>query len=223
MAGDEAMIRQATRTAARSYSRAITLLLEDGEAARATHRDDLITLHAHRGDARALQSDGDAAYADYKAALALWRDYPCSDDCTPEEERQTGMRLYRRLVTLPARYASWFRALPPHEELRDYLTAGLDLARANGDEDSLDLAALLAAQSFFWWSWPQGRGNEQLRQALSSAEEAVAITERADEPRAASEALDALGSMQATVTNLRGYLASQTRRLYLGRAHRRPQ
>jgi class 3 adenylate cyclase/tetratricopeptide (TPR) repeat protein len=214
MAADEAVIRQATSTAIRAYSRAIALLQEDGDAARAEHREALITLLAHRGDARGLRSDGDGAFADYRAALQLWQLAPLAETDMAVEERVTGMRLYRRLVTLPARYASWFRQLPPHEELRGYLQAGLRLAEEAHDTDSLDLAALLTAKSFFWWSWPQERGQDQIRDALTSAEEAVAIAERADAPREASEALDALGNMQAVLTNLRGLLASQTRRLF---------
>ncbi len=100
IAGDEALIRQATNAAIRSFSRAIALLLEDGEAARAEHREALIRLYAHRGDARAARSDGDGAYADYQAALRLWQEVSPAPDCNPADERTTGMRLYRRLVTL---------------------------------------------------------------------------------------------------------------------------
>src|SRR6185437_8841533 len=122
--------------------------------------------------------------------------------CSPTEDRTTGMRLYRRLVTLPARYAAWFRTPPAPEELRGYLQAGLRLAQEAGDTDSLDYAALLTAQSFFWWSWPQGRGQEQVRDALAGAEEAVCIAESAKAARQASEALDAQGNLQATLTDL---------------------
>ena len=214
MAGDEAMVRQATNAAISAYSRAITLLQEEGENSRAENRETLITLLAHRGDARALHTDGDGAVADYRASLQAWQSLPPTPICDLNDNRITGMRLYRRLVTLPARYASWFRTLPAHEELRGYLVAGLQLAEDAHDTDSLDLAALLTAKSFFWWSWPQERGQDQIRDALTSAEEAVGIAERADAPREASEALDALGNMQATVTNLRGLLASQTRRIF---------
>ncbi len=213
LAGDEAMIRQATGAAIRAYTHAIALLLEDGEAAQTEFRDTLVPLYAHRGDAKALRTDGDGAFADYRAALQIWQTVP-TRDWTAAEDRTNGMRLYRRLVTLPARYASWFRIHPAPEELRGYLRAGLRLAEEADDTDSLDYAALLTAKSFFWWSWPQGRGQEQIRDALHSAEEAVTIAERAEAARAASEALDALGNLQATVTDLRGFLASQTRRLF---------
>ena len=49
--------------------------------------------------------------------------------------------------------------------------------------------------------------------ALRSAQEAVRITEALDDPRGASEALDALGNIQAITTDLRGALESQSRRL----------
>jgi class 3 adenylate cyclase/tetratricopeptide (TPR) repeat protein len=213
MAGDEAMIRQATDAAVRAYTRAITLLLEDGEAAKTEFRDALVSLYAHRGDAKALRTNGDGAFDDYRVALGIWQASP-TQEWTPAEDRANGMRLYRRLVTLPARYPSWFRVPPAPEELRGFLLAGLRLAEEAGDTDSLDYAALLTAKSFFWWSWPQGRGQEQIRDALASAEEAVAITERAGAAREASEALDALGNLQAAVTDLRGFLASQARRLF---------
>jgi class 3 adenylate cyclase/tetratricopeptide (TPR) repeat protein len=213
MAGDEAMIRQATGAAIRAYSRAIAIVLEDGDAAKITQRDALVPLYAHRGDARALRSDGDGAFADYRAALTIWLGAP-TEYASAEEDRTNGMRLYRRLVMLPARYASWFRTPPAPEELRGYLLAGLRLAEDAGDTDSLDYAALLTAKTFFWWSWSQGRTQEQIRDALASAEEAVAIAEHANAAPEASAALDALGNMQSTVTDLRGFLASQTRRLF---------
>ncbi len=220
LAGDRARRRFAPHAAIRFYSRALTLFREDGEEERST----LITLYRKRGDARALQTDGDGAWKDYRAALQLW----LQDDqgharppdvlaSLPPEERAVGMQLYRRLVLLPARFASWFRQPPPYEELRRYLEAGLRLAEESGDTYSLARAALLTAKTFFWWSWPQGRDRAQIADALESAEEAATIAERLDAPRSASEALDALGNMQATIADLKGYLRSQRRRLFWAR------
>ncbi len=232
MAGDSAIDRHAAQAAIRAYSRALHLLEEDA----AIHIKDperrhlFILLNARRGDARALRSDGDGAWRDYKEALRWWlqADVPTPPDGpvpldasamtdTLRAERATGMRLYRRLVTLPTRYPSWFRNPPMIQELHGYLTAGLRLAEAAGESHALDRAALLTAKTFFWWSWPQGRGQAQLRDALASAEEAVRIAELLDAPREASVALDALGNMQATITDLRGHLASQARRLFWAR------
>ena len=226
IAGDTASHRYATLTATKDYSRAIALLREDFVGA----GTQLLTLYVKRGDAWTLRSDGDAAWSDYRTALHLWQaeSHTIPGSYTVETtnigvltERQStatmsqlGMRIYRRLVTLPARYASWFRKLPSPEELRGYLQAGLRLAEEAGDMESLDRASLLTAKTFFWWSWSQGRGQEEIRDALESAEEAVAITERLHAPKRASEALDALGNMQAATTDLIGHLRSQARRLY---------
>jgi class 3 adenylate cyclase len=221
LAGDRARRRFAPHAAIRFYSRALTLLREATEEERRAERDTLISLYRKRGDARALQTDGDGAWKDYRSALQIW----LQDDqgrarapdvlaSLPPEERATGMRLYRRLVLLPARFASWFRQPPPYEELRRYLDAGLRLTEESGDTDSLDRAALLTAKTFFWWSWPQGRDRAHIDDALESAEEAATIAERLKAPRRASEALDALGNMQAAVTDLKGFLRSQRRRLF---------
>jgi class 3 adenylate cyclase/tetratricopeptide (TPR) repeat protein len=223
ISGDRVRRRSATTTAIRAYSRAIELLREASDDRDPADRQMLVDLLAARGDTRALQSDGDGAWKDYRAAYQTWRRAPdgqlrAPDDLAREsdEERATGMRLLRRLVTLPARFSSWFRKIPPHDELIAYLETGLRLADEAGDGDTLDRAALLASKTFFWWSSPQGRGREQIADALASAEEAVAIAESHDAPRIASEALDALGNMQMTVSDLCGNLASQTRRLYWG-------
>ncbi len=221
LAGDNARRRVARMTAIRAYSRAIALLREVGEDGDPADRLAIIDLLAFRGDARALHSDGDSAWKDYEAALHAWLTDANGRQRAPEEvaresadERETGMRLYRRLVTLPARYPSWFKQEPPHDMLRAYLAAGLRLADEAGERDSLDRAALLVAKSFFWWASSQGRGRDEIREALANAKEAVAITEALDAPRQASEALDALGNMQTTIADLCGHLASQTRRLY---------
>ncbi len=215
LAGDGATARHAAQSAVRYYSRALALLAEAGDDFAANNRQTRIVLHARRGDARAMQSDGDGAWRDYQAALKQWQ---MIDAATlAMDDRTTGMRLYRRLVTLPTRYPSWFRHEPAHEELRTYLQAGLQLAGEAGAANSLDRAALLTAKTFFWWAWPQARGHAQLLDALESAEEAVRIAERLDAPRESSEALDALGNMEATVADLRGNLASQARRLFWAR------
>ncbi len=220
MTGDSAIERHAAQAAIRAFSRALALLEEDA----ANHIKDperrhlFIVLNARRGDARALRSDGDGAWRDYQEALRWWlRADAHAESATIREERATGMRLYRRLVTLPTRYPSWFRNPPLIQELQGYLTAGLRLAEEADEPNSLDRVALLTAKTFFWWSWPQGRGQAQLRDALASAEEAVRIAELLDAPREASVALDALGNMQATITDLRGHLASQARRLFWAR------
>lgn len=132
----------------------------------------------------------------------------------PMNWRTIGVRLYHALVLLPTRYPSLFPQPPAHEELLRYLQEGLRLSEELGQADTLDGAALLTAKAFFWWSWPEQRDEEKLLDALRSAREAVRITEQLDEPLSASEALDALGSLQSATTDLRGNLESQTRRLY---------
>jgi hypothetical protein len=131
----------------------------------------------------------------------------------PADWRVQGMRLYRLLAQLPTRYGSLFRRLPPHEELRGFLDAGLRLAEELGQRDTIDYAGLLTAKSFFWWSWAEQRSERELLDAYRSAREAVRIAEALGDPRAASEALDALGNIQSITTDLRGYLESQSRRL----------
>ena len=131
----------------------------------------------------------------------------------PLDWRQQGMRLYRTLVQLPTRSEGWFRRPPPHEELAEYLDEALRLADELGQRDTLDYAELLTAKSFFWWSWAERRSERDLLDAHRSAREAVRITEALGDGRAASEALDALGNIQAIMTDLTGYLESQKRRL----------
>ena len=123
------------------------------------------------------------------------------------------MRLYRALAQLPARNPGLFRQPPPHEELLAYLEEGLRLASELGQRDTLDYAELLTASAFFWWSWAERRGERELLDAYRSAREAVRITEKLGDARAASEALDALGNLQAIMSDLTGYLESQQRRL----------
>ncbi|HZC06306.1 MAG TPA: adenylate/guanylate cyclase domain-containing protein [Ktedonobacterales bacterium] len=131
----------------------------------------------------------------------------------PLDWRQQGMRLYRVLAQLPTRNQGLFRRLPPHEELGAYLDEALRLADELGQRDTLDYAELLTAKSFFWWSWAERRSEGDLLDAYRSAREAVRITEALSDARAASEALDALGNIQAIMTDLTGYLESQKRRL----------
>ncbi|MEO7002630.1 MAG: adenylate/guanylate cyclase domain-containing protein [Ktedonobacterales bacterium] len=134
----------------------------------------------------------------------------------PLNWRERGMRIYRLLAQTPTRNPGLFKKLPPYEELRSYLDEGLRLAEALGQRDTLDYAALLTAKSFFWWSWAEERSESDLLDAYRSAHEAVRITEALGDPHGASEALDALGNIQAITTDLRGYLESQTRRIAWG-------
>ncbi|HEX6800008.1 MAG TPA: adenylate/guanylate cyclase domain-containing protein [Ktedonobacterales bacterium] len=131
----------------------------------------------------------------------------------PVDWRSWGLSLYRMLVLLPSRNMGFFQHPPSHEELLPYLTEGLRLAEDLGQRETLEGAALLTAKAFFWWSWGEQRGERELLDALKAAREAVRITEALDAPRAASEALDALGNLQAITADLRGALESQTRRL----------
>ncbi len=135
----------------------------------------------------------------------------------PLDWRAWGLRLYRALVLLPSRSPSLFQQPPTHEELLPYLQEGLRLVDELGLRETLDGAALLAAQAFFWWSWPEQRGERELLDALHGAQEAVRIADALDDPKSASEALDALGNIQAITTDLRGNLESQTRRLHWAR------
>jgi class 3 adenylate cyclase/tetratricopeptide (TPR) repeat protein len=138
---------------------------------------------------------------------------PAMPAMLPLDWRQQGMRLYRLLAQLPTRNGGLFRRQPSHEELGAYLEEGLRLADELGQRDTLDYAELLTAKSFFWWSWAERRGERDLLDAYRSAREAVRITEALGDARAASEALDALGNIQAIMTDLKGYLESQRRRL----------
>jgi class 3 adenylate cyclase/tetratricopeptide (TPR) repeat protein len=131
----------------------------------------------------------------------------------PRDWRQIGMRLYGTLTLLPSRHSSLFRQTPPHEELLAYLEEGLRIAGELNQLDTLDYAALLTAKAFFWWSWAERRGERELLDAYRAAREAARITEMLGDARAASEALDALGSIQAILSDLTGYLDSQRRRL----------
>lgn len=140
---------------------------------------------------------------------------PVMPAALPLDWRQQGMRLYRVLAQLPTRNQGLFHRSPPHEELAAYLDEGLRLAEELGQRDTLDYAELLTAKSFLWWSWAERRSERELLDAYRSAREAVRITEALGEARAASEALDALGNLQAIMTDLKGYLESQTRRLRL--------
>jgi class 3 adenylate cyclase/tetratricopeptide (TPR) repeat protein len=206
--GDAEVARHAAARAVDHYSDALTLLEEDAARQDIPARVDLLM---KRGDARWLQSSGDAAWADYRAALDLWLDF--GTEGAPADWTRQGLRLYELLVLLPTRNSSWFRDPPSHEELREYLDQGLELVDELGQRETLEGAALLTAKSFFWWSWSERRGEKELLDALGSAREAVRIAEALGDARGASQALDALGNLQATTTDVRGRLESQTRRL----------
>jgi class 3 adenylate cyclase/tetratricopeptide (TPR) repeat protein len=223
-AGDIACTRHATAKAERYYSDALAVLSEDP---RPEDRETLIDLRMKRGDVRWLQTKGDDAWGDYREALRLWTEVTDEQHGAPDGQGEAattavlspewiarGLRLYRLLVQLPTRHPAWFSDAPTHEELRGYLQQGLDLADRSGQRETLDGAALLTAKSFFWWSWPEQRGERELLDALRSAREAVRITEALGDARRASEALDALANMQATTTDLRGHLETQVRRLH---------
>lgn len=135
----------------------------------------------------------------------------------PMDWRAWGLRLYCALVMLPTRSSAFFQKPPDHEELLPYLQEGLRLAEELRQRETLEGAALLTAKAFFWWSWGERRGERELLEALKSAREAVRITEALDAPHEASEALDALGNLQAITADLRGYQESQTRRLHWAR------
>ena len=207
--GDAAVARHAADRAVGHYSDALALLEEDAARQDIPARVGLLT---KRGDARWMQTSGDAAWADYREALALWLDFGTQG--APADWTRRGLRLYQLLVLLPTRNRGWFRDPPSHEELREYLDGGLRLADERGQRETLEGAALLTAKSFFWWSWPERRGEKELRGALRSAREAVRIAEALGDARGASQALDALGNLQETTTDLRGHLESHTRRLF---------
>ncbi|HEY7974314.1 MAG TPA: AAA family ATPase, partial [Ktedonobacterales bacterium] len=216
LAGDRAAARHLASRAERAYSDALEILAEDPLPASLP-----LQVHAlsQRGSVRWLQSRADSAWSDYREALRLWLAVGLAPEgsAVPADWAQQGLRLYRLLVQLPARSGSWFVQPPNHEELWTYLRQGLELADTLGQRETLDGAGLLTAKSFFWWSWAERRGERELLDALHSAREAVTITEMLRAPREASEALDALGNMQATTADLRGHLESQTRRLYWAR------
>ncbi len=225
MAGDQAAARHASSKADGYYTDTIRLIEEEGRLDDAPLRQALFT---KRGDARWFALRADEAWADYRTALELWAGY----EIPPTESREgaasesanngqahldwltQGMRLYRLLVALPTRYSAYFQQAPPQDELKGYLDRGLKLADAAGCHDTAEYAALLTATSFFWMSAAEHRGERELMEALRSAREAVRITEAlGDDPRGASEALDALGNLLAITTDLRGFLETMTRRL----------
>jgi class 3 adenylate cyclase len=131
----------------------------------------------------------------------------------PEAWRAQGLRLCRLLVQLATRDRGLFQQPPNHDTLLPLLKQGLRLAQELEQHETPEYAGLLTARAFFWWSWPERRGERELLEALRSAREAVRIMEALDDPRGASEALDALGNIQAATTDLRGYLESQRQRL----------
>jgi tetratricopeptide (TPR) repeat protein len=175
-----------------------------------------------RGDARRLALRIADAWYDYHDALELWSGVEASERFSRDGEdpatsvgewRRRGVRLYTYLVLLPTRHGGVFHSPPGHEELLGYLERGLQLAESCGGRESAEYAWLLTAKSFFWWSWPEQRGERELLDALRSARESARIMEALDDPLGASEALDALGNILAATTDLRGYLESQRRRL----------
>jgi class 3 adenylate cyclase/tetratricopeptide (TPR) repeat protein/ribosomal protein L40E len=131
----------------------------------------------------------------------------------PVDWRSWGLWLYRLLVLLPTRSTGFFQHPPSHEELLPYLMEGLRLAEELGQRETREGAALLTAKAFFWWSWGEQRTERELLDALKAAREAVRIAEALDAPHRASEALDALGNLQAITADLKGALESQERRL----------
>jgi class 3 adenylate cyclase/tetratricopeptide (TPR) repeat protein/ribosomal protein L40E len=225
MAGDQAAARHASSKAEGYYTDTIRLIEEEGRLEDAPLRQALFT---RRGDARWSALRADEAWADYRTALELWAGYEIPHDesgknagsaSTNSEQAHRdwltqGMRLYRLLVALPTRYSAYFQQMPTYDELKGYLDRGLKLADAAGCHDTAEYAALLTATSFFWMSAAEHRGERELMEALRSAREAVRITENlGDDPRGASEALDALGNLLAITTDLRGFLETMTRRL----------
>jgi tetratricopeptide (TPR) repeat protein len=175
-----------------------------------------------RGDVRRLALHIPDAWYDYHDALELWSTVETSERLTGDGEdskvdadewRRRGVRLYTYLVLLPTRNGGVFHTPPSHDELRGYLEQGLQLAESCGGRESAEYAWLLTARSFFWWSWPEQRGERELLDALRSAREAARILEALDDPLGVSEALDGLGNILAATTDLRGYLESQRRRL----------
>jgi predicted ATPase/class 3 adenylate cyclase len=225
MAGDQAAARHASGKADGYFTDTIRLIEEEGRVDDAPLRQMLFT---KRGDARWAALRADEAWADYRTALELWAGYEMPQGelgenadsgsaRTGQAHRDwltQGMRLYRLLVALPTRYSPYFQQAPTHEELKSYLDRGLKLADAAGCRDTAEYAALLTATSFFWMSAAEQRGERELMEALRSAREAVRITDAlGDDPRGASEALDALGNLLAITTDLRGFLETMTRRL----------
>jgi class 3 adenylate cyclase/tetratricopeptide (TPR) repeat protein len=230
-AGTVAMARHALVKADQYFSDALEVATDALAAPSAPLQ---VALLMQRGDVRSLMTQGDDAWTDYREALRLWLEVGAhvppidsagdtTGDTTRDQERlgvewqRRGLALYRHLVLLPTRWAGWFRDPPAHEDIRAYLQAGLALAERLGQRDTADYAALLTAKTFFWWSWSEQRGEYELLDALRAAREAVGITEHLGDALGASAALDALGNMQATTTDLRGFLESQTRRLEWGR------
>jgi class 3 adenylate cyclase len=201
----------------------------DGDSAWADYREALRLWTAFSGYMVDSAADGAAAAAlstmaapvaadGAPAALAELQVPADGQLVLPLDWRARGMRLYRQLVQLPTRYPMVFQAPPSHEDLLEYLREGLRLVEEFGQRDTLEGAELLTAKAFFWWSWPEQRTERELLDALRSAREAVRIAEALDQPHVASEALDALGSIQAVITDLRGNVESQIRRLHW--AHR---
>jgi tetratricopeptide (TPR) repeat protein len=200
------------RDALRLWSAYSTFMLEDNAASSVAA--------THAGDARVAATSGASIPIPTAGSPAVEDDAQQREPARPAlpmNWRTVGLRLYHALVQLPTRYPSLFPQPPTHEELLRYLREGLQLSRELGQADTLEGAALLTAKAFFWWSWPEQRGENELMDALRGAREAVRITEALDDPRSASEALDALGSLQSATTDLRGNLESQTRRLQWAR------
>jgi class 3 adenylate cyclase len=223
LAGEQAVTLHALSKADTYFSDALDLLTSDDQP------DDIPTVVAlliARAQARWLAVRADDAWGDYRDALRSWSSVPAGESALsalPSDWLQIGMRLYGALVRLPSRNSSVFRQAPPHEELLGYLDAGLRIANELNQLETLDYAALLTAKAFFWWSWADQRGERELLDAYRAAREAARIAENLGDPGAASEALDALGSIQAILSDLTGYLESQRRRLRWAESIEDPQ
>jgi hypothetical protein len=165
--------------------------------------------------ARAFEAVGEAYHADYRGDEA-WRAFRASADArlavTPRDHQAVAY-ICARAVELPTRWPGTMRDLPPPEEVRRYLDAGLEHV---GPEDSTERVRLLTAVSMLPFAFfYQGVSDEQLEAARQAGEDAVAMALRLDEPVLASAALDGVTSVFMMDGRYAGMAETDERRLEL--------
>ncbi len=152
--------------------------------------------------------DGDAAWFSLKeeADLLLAN--------APDERRQIA-RACARAVETPTRWPGSMKTLIPEDEVTRYIDIGL--ASLDPGDESEEMVRLLLARSmglFAGWQ-PDEAQSEIIERSRAAAERAVDIAEAIGRVDLASAALDAVGSVEATLGNYRAYTEVLDRRLPL--------
>jgi DNA-binding SARP family transcriptional activator len=196
-AGDMAARKYATGPANHYYEAALAI---------ADTPLDRASLHERIGDMYMRQWSGDAGGIHHRRGLELWRAAGAPD-------ASMGARLYAKLAEAPTRWRGAFKTPPAESEVIRWIEAGLDLLR--DAEPSIEKARLLMARA----QLPNFTGRhdeEELRQAIASAEEALPIMEVLGTAHDVSAVLDAIGSAHTGLADYPRSLACHLRRRDLG-------